>query len=110
MEKLDGLTFFGHNKGISDTDPIETVKMWVTAMYYFNLEFDLPYNDLNGFTFYGSLKTNEIEADEIYVKDNVRIVLNSTEVIENTYPIDTDIHFIIKDTLDRIFKWMNTTY
>ena len=47
---------------------------------------------------------------EIYVKDNVSIVLNNTEVIENTYPIDTDIHFIIKDTLDRIFKWMNTTY
>lgn len=47
---------------------------------------------------------------EIYVKDNVSIILNSTEVIENTYPIDTDIPFIIKDTLDRIFKWMNTTY
>lgn len=47
---------------------------------------------------------------EIYVKDNVSIVLNNTEVIENTYPIDTDIHFIIKDTLNRIFKWMNTTY
>lgn len=71
MENLDGVTFFGHNKGISDTDPIETIKMWVAAMYYFNLEFELPYNDLNGFTFYGSLKTNNIDSLGITIRDNL---------------------------------------
>ena len=71
MEHLDGLTFFGHNKGISDTDPIETIEMWVTAMYYFNLEFELPCDDLNGFTFYGALKTDNIDSLGIGVKDNL---------------------------------------
>jgi hypothetical protein len=71
MENLDGLTFFGHNKGISDTDPIETIEMWVAAMYYFNLEFELPHNDLNGFTFYGALKTDNIESLGIGVRDNL---------------------------------------
>jgi hypothetical protein len=71
MSNLDGVTFFGHNKGISDTDQIETVEMWVAAMYYFNLEFELPNNDLNGFTFYGALKTDNINPDGIGVKDNL---------------------------------------
>lgn len=49
MEHLDGVTFFAHNKGISDDDSIETIKMWVAAMYYFNLEYDLPCDDLNAY-------------------------------------------------------------
>lgn len=60
MDTLDGLTFFGHNKGISDVDPIETIEEWVASMYYFNLEHELPCKGLNGFLFYGALKSADI--------------------------------------------------
>ena len=60
MEYLDGVTFFGHNKGISDTASRESIEMWVAAMYYFNLEFDVPF-DLNGYLFYGALKSGEVK-------------------------------------------------
>ena len=47
LDKLDGLTFFGHNKGTSRVDSLindenyvwyEELRMWVTFMYYMNLE------------------------------------------------------------------------
>lgn len=65
MEKLDGLTFFGHNKGITDGDDIETIKMWVASMYYFNLEYELPFNDINGYMFYGAHKTDFVDSEKI---------------------------------------------
>lgn len=101
MENLDGVTFFGHNKGISDTDPIETIEMWVAAMYYFNLEFPLPYNDLNGFTFYGSLKTDNIDASGIAVREN----------LEQKYPwVYCGTFFWGKyQELDRVCKRLNRT-
>lgn len=67
MEHLDGVTFFAHNKGISDDDSIETIKMWVAAMYYFNLEYDLPCDDLNAYFFYGALKS--VEAQNSGIRD-----------------------------------------
>lgn len=60
MSKLDGLTFFGHNKGISYADVTEDTLKWITALYYFNLGVELPYNGLNGKCFYGALKSKDI--------------------------------------------------
>ena len=61
MSHLDGLTFFGHNKGVSDDDiEIEKVEEWVSALYFFNLEYELPNNDLNSGFFYGALKSADI--------------------------------------------------
>ena len=57
LSKLDGLTFFGHNKGISDSFGEDNVKTWVAALYFFSFEVDLPNNGLNGPTFYGPLKS-----------------------------------------------------
>lgn len=43
MEKLDGLTFFGHVKGISDYNNAkmdrEAIMIWVSSLYYLGLEF-----------------------------------------------------------------------
>lgn len=40
LEKLDGLTFFGHTKGVTTYHfNVESNKIWVAAMYYFNLSF-----------------------------------------------------------------------
>lgn len=60
MSELDGLTFFAHNKGISyPIVTIDTLK-WILAMYYFNLEVELPSNGMNGKCFYGALKSKDI--------------------------------------------------
>lgn len=60
MMELDGLTFFGHNKGISYADVTNDTLKWILAMYYFNLEVELPSNGLNGRCFYGALKSKDI--------------------------------------------------
>lgn len=60
MNNLDGLTFFGHNKGISDTSSFENTAMWVVSMYYFNLEHELPYDYMNGYYFYGANKSAKL--------------------------------------------------
>lgn len=66
MENLDGLTFFAHNKGISDDYlELEDVQKWVNALYFFNLEYDLPYGELNSGLFYGALKSADINAGNI---------------------------------------------
>lgn len=54
---LDGLTFFAHNKGISDTFGEENIKTWIAALYFFSLETPLPSNALNGPIIYGPLKS-----------------------------------------------------
>lgn len=63
LDKLDGITFFGHSKGIGNekfqnTD-IEKIKEWVCALYYFSLEdiYDV-YSNLYGVwgITYGPLK------------------------------------------------------
>lgn len=57
LKDLDGVTFFGHNKGISNLYfGIENVKMWICALYYFSFEHDLPFEFLNGPMVYGPLK------------------------------------------------------
>jgi hypothetical protein len=56
LEDLDGLTFFAHNKGMSDCFSIDSVKMWVCALYYFSFEVELPYYQLNGPLSFGPLK------------------------------------------------------
>ena len=57
LKDLDGVTFFGHNKGISNSYfGIENVKMWICALYYFSFEYDLPFDFLNGPMSYGPLK------------------------------------------------------
>jgi hypothetical protein len=38
LKELDGLTFFGHNKGISDTFGVENTKLWIAALYFFLLK------------------------------------------------------------------------
>ena len=58
IETLDGCTFFGHNKGISDDLSERDIKMWVTALYYFNFENEIP--ELNGFMTYGALKGTDL--------------------------------------------------
>jgi hypothetical protein len=60
MSDLDGLTFFGHNKGISYSEVTEDTLKWITALYYFNLEVELPNNNMNGCCFYGALKSKDI--------------------------------------------------
>lgn len=64
MKDLDGLTFFGHNKGISYENPDEGVFKWVAALYYFNLEVGLVNFDLNGDCFYGGLKSTNIRLED----------------------------------------------
>lgn len=64
MENLDGLTFFGHNKGISYSNITENTLKWITALYYFNLEVELPQNNLNGLCFYGALKSRDIYLED----------------------------------------------
>lgn len=54
---LDGLTFFGHNKGISDVFGIDNIKIWIAALYFFSFETELPSNELNGPMMYGPLKS-----------------------------------------------------
>lgn len=41
MDKYDGLTFFGHNKGLTNINIMdkEVVSRWITSMYYFSLEY-----------------------------------------------------------------------
>lgn len=57
LKELDGLTFFGHNKGISDSFGIENAKIWIGALYFFSFETELPSNYLNGPIAYGPLKS-----------------------------------------------------
>ena len=57
LAELDGITFFGHNKGISDTFGKENVKIWIAALYFFSFEVELPNNYLNGVMAYGPLKS-----------------------------------------------------
>lgn len=71
MSKLDGLTFFGHNKGISYTDVTEDTLKWITALYYFNLGVELPYNGLNGKCFYGALKSKDIFLEDYTERSDV---------------------------------------
>ena len=56
LKELDGLTFFGHNKGISDTFGVENTKLWIAALYFFSFETELPSNCLNGPIAYGPLQ------------------------------------------------------
>ena len=64
MRDLDGLTLFGHNKGISYSDVTEDTFKWIVALYYFNLEVELPNNDMNGMCFYGALKSTNIYLED----------------------------------------------
>ena len=54
---LDGLTFFGHNKGISDVFGKDNVKIWISLLYFFSFEVELPNNFMNGDLIYGPLKS-----------------------------------------------------
>jgi hypothetical protein len=71
MGELDGLTFFGHNKGISYDNVTEDTIKWILAMYYFNLEVELPYNGLNGKCFYGALKSKDIFLEDYTERSTV---------------------------------------
>lgn len=57
LSELDGLTFFAHNKGISDTFGDVNAKIWICALYFFSFETELPSNYLNGPIAYGPLKS-----------------------------------------------------
>lgn len=57
LNELDGLTFFAHNKGISDTFGAVNAKIWICALYFFSFETELPSNYLNGPIAYGPLKS-----------------------------------------------------
>ena len=43
LDKLDGITFFGHNKGTTNVQKadavIKSIEAWILGMYYLNLEF-----------------------------------------------------------------------
>ena len=71
LEEYDGITFFGHNKGISYTDVTEDTLKWITALYYFNLGVELPYNGLNGKCFYGALKSKDIFIEDYTERSDV---------------------------------------
>lgn len=73
MKMLDGLTLFAHNKGISYSNVTEDTLKWITAMYYFNLEVELPNNGLNGLCFYGALKSKDIYLEDY--TENSAVVL-----------------------------------
>lgn len=64
IENLDGYTFFGHNKGISDEGLPYYIQMWVAAMYYFNLELSNTLSADNSSVFYGALKSDCVEKCE----------------------------------------------
>jgi hypothetical protein len=64
MSKLDGCTFFGHNKGISYIEQTEDMYKWVAALYYFNLEVGLINYNMNGDCFYGGLKCYNIRLED----------------------------------------------
>lgn len=68
IKNLDGYTFFGHNKGISDVGSYYYIQMWVAAMYYFNLELDIALSANNSNIFYGALKTDGVNkcAEKFY--------------------------------------------
>lgn len=57
LHNLDGLTFFAHNKGISDVFGADNVKMWIALLYFFSFEVELPNNHMNGDLIYGPLKS-----------------------------------------------------
>lgn len=42
LDNFDGLTFFAHTKGVSDYDSqfsMNNITMWISSLYYFNLNF-----------------------------------------------------------------------
>lgn len=57
LNELDGLTFFAHNKGISDVFRVDNIKIWIAALYFFSFETELPSNYLNGPMMYGPFKS-----------------------------------------------------
>ena len=57
LDKLDGLTFFAHNKGISDGFGRENVKTWIAALYFYSFEVNLPLDNMSGPMVYGPLKS-----------------------------------------------------
>jgi hypothetical protein len=41
LDEYDGLTFFGHNKGLTNVNAydVESVSLWILSLYYFSLEY-----------------------------------------------------------------------
>jgi hypothetical protein len=56
LDNLDGITFFAHNKGISDGFGEENVKTWIAALYFYSFEVELPLN-MSGPMVYGPIKS-----------------------------------------------------
>jgi hypothetical protein len=73
LDKYDGLTFFGHNKGTTNLNvyDLENVSKWITSMYYLSLEYiDEAIHCLTDgrMLTYGSL-INYISYDDILVTE-----------------------------------------
>lgn len=73
MDKLDGITFFGHSKGIGNElykqVELDKLKVWIYGLYYFSLEF---MNEVRSYMYgihaitYGPFKTQIDETENKY--------------------------------------------
>ena len=72
LKVLDGLTFFGHTKGVTNYSKedinIESIDAWLTGMYYLNLEFvpEVEYKMIKDISrFYGAFLTDNRDGDGV---------------------------------------------
>lgn len=106
LDEYDGLTFFAHNKGITnlDTYNFENVSKWVTSMYYLSLEYldEVVYSLTDGRELsFGSL-INVIEYDKIIVTESE--IEDKQKFIDKTKVFLGENKYLYTGT----FFWLNT--
>jgi hypothetical protein len=71
MEKLDGYTFFAHNKNGSAYYNEEDLAMWICSLYYLNLDGDIPLT-FCGCPFYGALTITDYNLNIANINNKYR--------------------------------------